>query len=349
MTHRCHLEVVPWESVPWSELDASHDRVVFQTREWLEFVADTQDGHPVIAKVFDDGVAIGWFSGVRIRRGGVPILGGSFPGWTTPYIGFNLPPEIDRAPSLAALRHFAFRELGCWHLEVSDRQLPQNVIAPGFERGAFQTLQSDLTLSEDELFRRLDTDTRRRIRRAREKGIVIVTATDATFAEEYYAQLVDVFAKQNLPPTYGVERIHSLIRRVGPTGHLLLLRALAPNGSCIATGIYPGCGQLAEFWGNASWRDSQHFSPNELMHWEAVRMWKARGAGIFDWGGWAQYKLKYGGEPVAVPWLTASRFPILNRARDLARGAFKLRQRFVGALKRVQRTGPEHRGSGPVA
>lgn len=328
------LSQVPWDEVPWPALDTCPDRVVFQTREWLEFIAETQRGRPVVAQVLHGDVPVGWFSGVRVRRAGIPILGGSFPGWTTPYMGFNFPHGGDRLAALGALRRFAFRDLGCWHIEVSDRRFPTDVTVAGYVRTDFRTLQTDLTQDEQDLFMRLDTDTRRRIRRAREKGVVITTEVGSSFAEEYYAQLEDVFAKQGLPPTYGVDRVHALLRLVGPTGHLLLLRALAPDGTCLATGIYPGSGQLAEFWGNASWRASQHYSPNELMHWEAMMIWKARGAALFDWGGWARYKLKYGGEPVSIPWLAASRFPILNRARDLARGAFGLRQRLLGSLRR---------------
>ena len=33
----------------------------------------------------------------------------------------------------------------------------------------------------------------------------------------------------------------------------------------------------AFFWGNASWRSEQQWRPNELLHWYALRYWKARG------------------------------------------------------------------------
>src|SRR6202023_4090581 len=90
-------------------------------------------------------------------------------------------------------------------------------------------------------------------------------------------QLQDVFAKQSLVPTYSVERVRALVRNVEPGGNVLLIRARDPEGKCIATGIYPGFNQIAEFWGNASFRAYQSLRPNEHSPWNAPRSWKTRG------------------------------------------------------------------------
>ena len=97
-----------------------------------------------------------------------------------------------------------------------------------------------------------------------------------------------------------------------PSGNILLLRARDPEGRCIATGIYPGFNQIAEFWGNASFRSHQSLRPNEACHWYAMRYWKKRGATIFDWGGEGTYKEKYGCTPHRVPWFTKSRYQIVG-------------------------------------
>jgi len=72
-------------------------------------------------------------------------------------------------------------------------------------------------------------------------------------------------------PTYGVDRVRALIRNLHPTGRLLLLRARDPEGKGIATGIYPGMNDVAQFWGNASFRSGQQWRPNETLHWYAMR------------------------------------------------------------------------------
>src|SRR5438128_2642389 len=107
--------------VDWNKLDSFEDRLVYQTREWLEFLADSQAATPVVAALHDGGRAVGYFSGLLLRRAGIRILGSPFTGWTTSYMGFNLLPEIPRSEALQALQRFAFREMNCLHLEVADQ------------------------------------------------------------------------------------------------------------------------------------------------------------------------------------------------------------------------------------
>ena len=324
------------QDVPWAALDAFPDRVVFQTREWLDFIAESQKATPVVAEIRDAGAVAGYFSGLIVRKLGVRILGSSFPGWTTPYIGFNLHPSWSRATLLPHFTRWAFRELGCLHVEVSDRSFTAaDAAGAAMQPGAYETYKSDLTLSEDELFKRMEGACRRCIRKAEKSGVVVEEARDPEFADEYYAQLKDVFAKQGRIPTYPIERVRLLIKHLMPTGRLLAVRARNPEGRCIATGLYPGMNDTAFFWGNASWRAEQHWRPNEYLHWYALRHWKARGVRLFDWGGGGTYKEKYGVEPYAVPWFCKSKYPLLTTVRNEARAMFYKSQRVIGRLHGV--------------
>ena len=96
---------------PWNALDEFEDRTVFQTREWVEFLAETQKARPVVAELRDDGDVAGYFTGLTFQRFGIRILGGSFPGWTTPYVGFNLKKGAARRDALEAIERLAFDEL----------------------------------------------------------------------------------------------------------------------------------------------------------------------------------------------------------------------------------------------
>jgi CelD/BcsL family acetyltransferase involved in cellulose biosynthesis len=87
------LERLDLDAVDWGELDAFPDRVVFQTREWIEFVRWTQGAEPVVAAVMEQGRTIGYFTGLVVTRYGLRLLGSPFPGWTTSSMGFNLPTE----------------------------------------------------------------------------------------------------------------------------------------------------------------------------------------------------------------------------------------------------------------
>ena len=71
------FRVVDRRDVPWQALDRFDDRVVFQTREWLNFIAESQRATPVVAEIRDDDTVAGYFSGLVVRKFGVRILGSS--------------------------------------------------------------------------------------------------------------------------------------------------------------------------------------------------------------------------------------------------------------------------------
>ena len=341
MTMECQL-IAPNE-VDWTSLDRFADRTVFQTREWLAFIAETQRATPVIAELKKEGKIAGYFSGLTFSRLGVKVLGSSFPGWTTPYIGFNLHPGLSRVEALAALEKFAWDTLKCLHMEISD---PNFTIEDGQQLGFncefYTSYRTDLAQSEEQLFNNMDSACRRCVRKAEKSGVTIEEAHDLSFAGEYYDQLKDVFAKQGLVPTYDLTRVTALIRNLAHTNRVLLLRARGPKGNCIATGIFPGFNKIAEFWGNASYRTSQNLRPNEAIHWYAMRYWKQRGIEVYDWGGEGTYKEKYGGKLHRVPWFTKSRYQIVSTLRNEARNLYARKQRFLGWLQgeRGQREDP---------
>jgi hypothetical protein len=333
-----HFELLNPRDIPWEQLDALDDRVVFQTPEWLNFIAESQKATPVVAQIRDGNTVAGYFSGLVVRKFGLRILGSSFPGWTTPYIGFNLLPGYSRAALLAPLTEWAFRELRCLHVEVGDcRFEPSDGERAQLNPSTYETYQSNLTKSEDELFKGMDSACRRCIRKAEKSGVTVEEAHDLAFADEYYEQLKDVFAKQGKLPTYRLDRVRILLKHMLPTGRLLAVRARDPEGRCIATSLYPGMNEMAFFWGNASWRSGQQWRPNEYLHWYALRYWKARGARRFDWGGGGTYKEKYGVEPYVVPWFYKSKYPVLTTIRNEARAAFYKSQRLIGRLHGVER------------
>jgi CelD/BcsL family acetyltransferase involved in cellulose biosynthesis len=322
------LERLAPDAVDWHELDALPDRVVFQTREWIEFVARTQGAEPVLAAVVERGRTIGYFTGLIVTRYGLRLLGSPFPGWTTSSMGFNLPEDASRPDAARALVDFAFGPLRCVHLELKDRRLREPDLAGlGFASSRTVTFEVDLSPAEDAIFANMTSACRRAIRKSEKEGVLIEEATGTDFADEYYAQLEDVFAKQSLRPMYGASRVRELIRCLEPTGRLLLLRARAPDGTSIATGIFPAMNGVAYFWGGASWRAHQGLRPNEALFWYAMRAWRERGMQVLDMGGGGEYKRKYGPSETSVPFFRKSRFGALMVLRDGAQRLMQVRQR----------------------
>lgn len=329
------LERLDLNHVPWEKLDQFEDRTIFQTLPWLNFVAKTQAAEPVAAAVREDGCTLGYFTGLTVRKFGFKILGSPFGGWTTDYMGFNLLPKIPRREVLEAVPSFAFKDLGCHYLEIVDRHVRKddhNGLSYAVQY--LPRFEIDLTKSEDELFANMKSACRRCIRKAAKCGVIIEEASDMGFADDYQAQHEDVFAKQSLVPTYGVERVRELIRYLHPTGHLLLLRARNPEGLCIATGIFPAFNDTAMYWGGASWRQHQKLRPNEALMWYAMRYWKARGIKKLDLGGgWDRYKSKYGSYKIPVFRLKKAKYGFLIPLRNLALRAWRVHQRVSGSFK----------------
>lgn len=337
---------LPFDQVDWAALNRFEDRLVFQTREWLAFLAESQHATPVVASLTDAGQTVGYFTGLLLKRMGIRILASPLPGWTTQYMGFNLLPHVSRADALRALETFAFKDLNCLHLEVTDRfSSREEGERLGFACELRHTLVTDLNPPEDEIFRTLNHSVRGAVRKAQKSGVQIEHARDDDFAADYYTQLKQVFARQSLVPTYSLERVQQLIRCMLPSENVLFLRARDPQGACIATSIYVGANKMAIYWGNASFRDSLHWRPNELMNWHAIRYWKQRGTEMFDWGGeadYGRYKRKYGGSPLAYPSFRKSRYGFVGLLRNGASNFHKWDQRLLGWLRKSK--SPNHKG-----
>jgi hypothetical protein len=329
------LQFSDWEKI----LSRFEDRTVFQTAEWLAFVKRTQKAEPVFASLQDGTRTLGYFSGLIVLRFGLKILGSPLPGWTSSYMGMNLSQGVSRRLGLEAVMRFAFEELDCVHLEIMDRHVSVNDARElGFEMRTFAGFEIDLNTPEDQLFANMTSACRRCIRRAEKCGVIIEEAHDHGFADDYYAQLQEVFRKQSLVPPYGIDRVRALIAHLLDTGHLLLLRARNPLGQCIATGIFPAMNDTMYFWGGASRRDSLGYRPNEVLHWHAMKYWKARGVTRYDMGGGGEYKRKYGGYEIAVPWIRKSRYPGLGILRSLAKQIAGWRQWTLGKAATYNRS-----------
>ena len=321
---------------PTARCNAKQQNTIFQTPAWLAFLSKTQHGELVVAALKEGRETIGYFTGLIVRKFGFRILGSPFPGWSTDYMGFILSPGADHRQAVQALIDFAFEELGCVHLEMMDRKLTvSDLEGVGVQHQVYRGFEIDLTRDEDELFSSMTSACRRCVRKAEKEGVSIEEAHDLKFADEYFAQLKDVFAKQSLVPTYGIERVRQLITHVHPTGHLLLLRARDRLGRCIATGIFPHMNGVMYFWGGASWRHSQPLRPNEALQWQAMKIGKRKGICIYDMGGGGEYKRKYGGNEIEVPWFGKSKYPWVRYLRDMAQQGHKMSQEGLGRFNRL--------------
>lgn len=323
----------------FQKLDQWSDRTIYQTLPWLKFVSHTQKATPVMIEITHGERKIGFFTGLIIRKYGLKILGSPLPGWTTSFMGFNLVPGFSRKEIIGSFKDFVFETLGCHHFELMDRYL--TLADAGHLKMDYRVLEGfeiDLRPDEDVLFSNMKDSCRRCIRKAEKSGLTIEEAGGDAFVEEYYSQLIDVFAKQSLVPTYNRTRVAALIKYIFPTGNLLLLRARDDKGRSIATGIFPAFNRHMYFWGGASLRTHQHFRPNEAIIWYAMNYWKKRGIELFDMGGGGEYKRKYGGNEIGIPWLHVSKYKIFSNLRNSLETLTRFRSKVLGGVSKLSAT-----------
>jgi|SRR5215471_5379185 len=326
---RLNLDVFPWEQT----LATLADRTIYQSLPWLNFLKATQKGEPVLGALHTETTTVGYFTGMIVQKFGLRILGSPFPGWSTSYMGLNLRPEVRWGAALDALKRFAFADLRCSHLEFLNRKLNHEEIK---ERQLTWTplngFEVDLSVEEEDVFQRMQPSCRQAIRRAIRLGVTVEESQDPGFVDEYYDQLKDVFRRQGLVPTYGVERVRELMWHIQPTGKLLLLRARDSAGRSIATGIFLSISpSTMYFWGGASWYSYQSLRPNDLLMWTAMRIGRDRGMRILDLGGAGDYKKKFGGNPISVPWVRVSSRPLVPFLRDAAKKWWTFKRRIQGS------------------
>ena len=178
------LERIPYDPVAWDAIAVSHDDELYHTAAWLGFLTASQRAEPVVAVVRADGRPVGYFVGAVVRRFGVRILGSPLRGWATECMGFLLD-GFDRRDAADALIPFAFHDLRCLHVELTDRKLSsEQMEGSKYEVELGSTYLIDLTQSEDALLAAMQPKTRQKIRKALRGGLRVEDTTDPEFANK---------------------------------------------------------------------------------------------------------------------------------------------------------------------
>jgi hypothetical protein len=310
-------------------MDVFSNMNVFHTLPWVNFIEETLKAEPVVLAIKSGNQLVGYFSGLIVHKFGLRILGSPFRGWDTYYMGFNLTPGISLCEILDVFPTFVFKTLHCHYIEIVDPLLTQNELhCLSFKVDRLPWLALDLSLTEDELFANMKGSARTAIRKSTTSGVVIETASDPGFADEYYAQYVEVLRYKSYSPTYDVERVRKMVQAMLPTGHLLLLRARNSEGVCIATAIFLFLNRTAVYWGGASWHEYRSLRPNELLFWHAMRDLKSHGIKDLYLGETSeQFKKKFGSYYAPIFRIRKSKNKILDAALDFLSSSKNYRYR----------------------
>lgn len=289
------IEEVKLSSINKDEFNNFADKSIFTTVEWIKFVEEDSVAEPVTLRILKDDTFIGYFSALMVKKFGIKIIASPFSGWSTCFMGFDMAGG-QRIDIIRDLSNHLFKTFNCSYIEIIDRAISvDQARALGLEYASVSTLELEINKSDEELFKGFETDCRNYIRQFERRGASLEKAIpNDDFAEEYYEQLKDVFAKQGMVPTYSVDKVKRLLKHLSKTDMLLCLRVRSPEGLSIGTSIFLGYNNKFFFWGGASLRPYQRYRPNEYMIWYAIKYWRDRGCSIFDMVGVRKYKKKFG-------------------------------------------------------
>jgi hypothetical protein len=198
------------------------------------------------------------------------------------------------------------------------------------DEGARQlhTLVVDLSADEDALLEQMSKDTRSKIRRAMQKDPLEATAaTEPTAAEvDEFADFYDRFAAAQSVSLAFRPRLHALAER----GNLVLTAVADEDGQVLVRHAYVAArrrgfmlysGSLLDQAGDSGARNLIGRA-NRLLHWHDIRLFKARGFDLYDFGGLdvtgrsekttgiARFKQGFGGEVRPVYSSTRARSPL---------------------------------------
>lgn len=323
--------------INWKEIENCPDSTIYKTEVWFNYLKKWKCISPFIVEIIGENNS-GFFVGEKIKKV-VTIIGSPFEGLGTAHQGLSM-----KSSCSGEERILIYKDISKWifdnhyasFLQVEDWQLTMNhVDNAGVVTQGHSGYMIDLSLSEEELYHNLQQKScRYSINKSIKNGITIRETQDPQkFIDIYYEQLIEVFNKQGLTPTYSKDCVVSLIDSLD-SAHLLLLESVTQDGEIAATGIFPGEKNLAIFWGGASYQKFQKLCPNEPLIWEAIKIWKQRGAKVFDLCGVRQYKLKFGPIIYTKPRLLFAKYSVLFKAKNLAKSLYYGLRDFKAKFKK---------------
>ena len=311
--------------IPWDKISNCYDSTIYKTKEWADFLWLSQKVKPYVIEIISENT-IGYFYGQKIRRFGISMVVSPFEGWTTAFQGLSMLKVIDakeRVNIYKELVKWLFDTNECLLFQVRDWQLNVTDVDGVFNYEKVFGYKLDLTLDfNTEIYKNFkEKSCKYSIKKAIKKRLKVRQVYDGEqFASHYYNQLIDVFSKQGLKPTYSIERILDLTKTLNIGKDLLLYETyLDDDKTCIATGLFVRNEKLAVYFGAASYSKYQNLCPNELLMYTAIKDLHELGTIEMEFGGGRKYKEKYGPSPFYSPRIILAKYPILITVKTLAK------------------------------
>lgn len=349
-----NFSIIEPSSQDWCLIENSPNSTCSKTKGWYDYLKKIRyQPICIIVKQMND--CIGYFVGERINILGLKIIGAPLDGTNTYTQGLALIKEshiseyiyiyIQLSEWLFENRYAALVQVDDWNLkEVHESWIPnaecdfKELHDANLHFTIRPTLFVNLRKTEDELWKGLHYKSCKYcINKANKLGLyvrVIDKYEDISdFAHIHYKQIFDVTDRKGMRPrkTQSEKRIKALCQSLFPD-RVLMMEIIGKDEEgkdvIMSTGVF--CIDKGEclYTTGASFRQYMKYCPNELMVWSAMKILCNRGAGDLNFGGMADYKLKFGTIYAYVPKLIFSKYKWVWSLKDALKRLYHFKKRI---------------------
>ena len=344
-------EVVPLKRFRnWDrQIEGFSQKRIFHEKAWLRFLAKDQGGEAVVVQITDcEGRQRALWPGLVVRKGPIRIFGSPLRGWGTVSMG-PLFHEGD-VSTLVQAAEKAFIDAGIRHWEFVSESLELMVggKASGYRYEASDTHRIALHADDEIMWANLEKRCRTAVRKAAKSGLDCRVSADGRFLKSLYAFAVDVFARSKIAPPYDLARLQRLWDALFPLGKAVGFEVWMGE-QMVSGGLMIADGRQAYVWSQASDKRFNQYGPNNLLHWEAMRYFAARGASYLHSPGAAgssigRFKESFRPEVLSYPFWIRDRSHVLRWGRALYQETYWIQSWYRYLITRQTRSRPDPDG-----
>ena len=317
------MELIQLPSRPadWDERIGYFDsKTLFHESAWLDFALSCHPRSRVAYyRIMRSGKEVGYFCAFVKRRALFRLCEIPFPGRM--HFGPIVNADVDSAELVEALLTLFRRD------KMADLVLYHKPLSSGTMRKLGLTAFSNvihfacpLDGGIDAVWTRMKGTCRTRIRKAAKMGMIAEVTDSDVFAENFFRLFSTVLSHKGLKVPYGLDVACRLLQHLLPSDRVFPVW-VKRDGEVIGAALYPHDNRAMYFWEGASEPESLHLSPNELLHWTAIKLAVDRGIRVFNMSGGpdlrgpSRFTTKFGGELQQITVYRKSLLPFLTPAR----------------------------------
>lgn len=188
----------------------------------------------------------------------------------------------------------------------------------------------DLSLEEEELFKRMSKHRRKGIRAASRLGLVASEVRSPNELVVLYRLIANAHSRLKIP-FQRLELFNAVLEDLAPKGQALLLTARR-DGEAVASRVVLIFGKVAYDWYSGSDPTKQELHADEFLTWTGMLEAKEHGATMFDFGGAGppdmdygprEFKRRFGGVETNHGRYTRVLRPVRLKAANIAMGLLR--------------------------